>query len=66
VTQKSKPQQNYQKSVLKAVSWIRFLLQVKVSVKHYNIIHILCVIYFVTSLTMPDLQSIATYVTYRK
>ena len=40
VAQKSKPLPNYQKIVLKPVSEIRFIRQIKVWIKHYNIIHL--------------------------
>jgi len=39
---------------LKPTNEIRFLSQIKVSIKHYRPIIYLCVTYFVTSLTMSD------------
>ena len=47
--------------VLKSVSEIRFIRHITVWIKHYTIIpwnlDILCVIYFLTSITMPDPQT---------
>ena len=46
--------------VLKPVNEIRFIRQIKVWIKHYNIIiwlNILRVTYFMTSVTMPDPQT---------
>jgi len=47
--------------VLKLVSEIRFIRQIKVSIKHYTttalVLDILCVTYFLTSITMPDPQT---------
>jgi len=49
------------KFVLKHVNEIRFIRHIKISIKHYNniiiVLNILCVTYYVTSLTMPDPQS---------
>jgi len=56
VTQKSKP--NDQKKVLKPVSEIRFVQELY----YYSLaLDILCVTYFLTSITMPDLQTSYIY-----
>jgi len=62
VAQKSKPLPNYQKIVLNRRCGIRFLRHIKEMIKHYNVIrhsvsiNILCVTYFLTSISMTDLQ----------
>jgi len=38
VAQKSKPRPTYKKIILKPANEIRFLHQIKISVKHYNVI----------------------------
>jgi len=59
VVQKSYPLQNYKKIVLnciKVCQEIRFLRQIKQTIKHLyypSVLNILCVTCFLTSITMP-------------
>ena len=61
VAQKSKPLPIDQKIVLKPVSEIIFIRQIKVWIKHHNFyslsLDIICVTYFLTSITITDPQT---------
>ena len=66
VAQKSNPLSNLKKIVLialKPVNEIRFIPQIKVWIKHYYslTLDILCVTYFLISITMTDLQTSNTH-----
>jgi len=55
VAQISKPLPKYKKIVLKPANEVK--LKYQSSTKNFSLVNILCVTYFVTSLTMPDPQS---------
>jgi len=61
VAQKISHYQIIKKIILKPASEIRFIRQIKVSIQYYKnyplVLNILCVTYFVTSITLPEPQN---------